>query len=221
MFIGHYALGTAARGLWRQRPGAPSLGTWFLAVEWLDLVWPILLLTGIERVRIVPAASPFLRLDFVHYPYTHSLLAAVVWAVLFAAVYRWRTGNGRAALWLGGGVLSHWVLDLIVHVPDLPLYPGSGVRVGLGLWHSVAGTLIVEGGMFVLAVAFYLRRTRSLDAVGRWALWALLALLVLAYVASLVGPPPPSVTAVAWSALLLWLLVPWAYWIDRHRAPAA
>lgn len=221
MFIGHYALGTAARGAWNARPGHPSLGTCFLAVEWLDLVWPVMLLTGIERVRIVPAENPFLHLGFVHYPYTHSLLAAAVWAALFAAVYRWRTGNGRAALWLGGGVLSHWLLDLIVHVPDLPLYPGSKVRLGLGLWHSITGTLLVEGGLFVLGAAIYVRRTRAQDAIGRWALWALLAFLVLAYAGSLLGPPPPSVEAVAGSALLLWLLVPWAYWIDRHRTPAA
>jgi membrane-bound metal-dependent hydrolase YbcI (DUF457 family) len=221
MFIGHYALGSAGRGAWRARPGAPSLGTWFMAVQWLDLVWPILVVTGIERLQVVPSDDPYLRLDFTHYPWSHSLLAALVWAVAFGAVYRWRTGDGRSALWLGGGVFSHWVLDLVVHVPDLPLYPGSPLRVGLGLWHSVAGTLVVEGGLFVLAVAFYVRRTRALDAVGRWAWWALVAFLLAAYAASLLGPPPPGAMAVGASALLLWLLVPWAYWIDRHRAPAA
>ncbi|HKI98282.1 MAG TPA: metal-dependent hydrolase [bacterium] len=221
MFIGHYAVGFGARGSLRARPGAPSLGTWFLAVQWLDLVWPILVVTGIERLRVVPGDNPFLYLDFTHYPWTHSLLAALVWAVLFGAVYRWRTGDGRNALWLGGGVFSHWVLDLIVHVPDLPLYPGSSVRVGLGLWHSVPGTLIVEGALFVLGLAWYLRRTRALDGVGRWALWGLVAFLLAAYVASLLGPPPPSAMMVGASALLLWVLVPWAYWIDRHRVPAA
>jgi membrane-bound metal-dependent hydrolase YbcI (DUF457 family) len=219
MFIGHYAVAAAGRGALPGRTAtnpAPSLGAWFLAVQWLDLLWPILLLLGVERVRVVPAENPFLQLDFQHYPYTHSLLAALVWAALFAAVYRWRTGNGRGALWLGGGVLSHWVLDLVVHVPDLPLYPG-GPRVGLGLWHSVPGTLALEGLMFVLAVAFYQRATRPLDRVGRWGWWALLASLLLAYAGNLAGPPPPSVPAIAVAGLLLWLLAPWAGWVDRHR----
>jgi membrane-bound metal-dependent hydrolase YbcI (DUF457 family) len=229
MFLGHYGVGLAGRAALRgsaaqptMQSTAPSLGTWFLAVQWLDLVWPLLLLAGIERVSIEPGPNPFLVLDFVHYPYTHSLLAAGVWAVGFGAVYRWRTGNGRAALWLGGGVLSHWVLDLLVHVPDLPLYPGSEIRLGLGLWRSVPATLVVEFGLFVLAVGFYTRSTRPLDAVGRWAWRALVTFLALGYAGSLFGPPPPSATALGLSAMvMLWLLVPWAYWIDRHRVAAA
>jgi hypothetical protein len=220
MFIGHYGVGFAGRGARRERPGQPSLGTWFLAVQWLDLVWPILVVAGIEQVRVTPNPDPFLNLDFIYYPWSHSLMAAVVWGVLFGAIYYWQRGNGRAAVWLGAGVFSHWVLDLIVHVPDLPIYPGSATRLGLGLWRSVAGTLLVEGGLFVLALVWYGRRTRALDAVGRWALWLLVAFLVGVYVATLFGPPPPSAGAVGASGLLLWLLVPWAYWIDRHRAPS-
>jgi membrane-bound metal-dependent hydrolase YbcI (DUF457 family) len=222
MFIGHYGLGLAGRAALRQPPPGPSLGTWFMAVQWLDLVWPLGLLTGLERVRVAGGDNPFLALEFVHYPWSHSLLMAAVWAVLFAAVYRWRTGNGRAALWLGGGVFSHWVLDFIVHVPDLPLYPGSDVKLGLGLWRSVPGTLLVEFALFLACAAFYLRATRPRDAVGRWACWALLAFLALGYVSTLFGPPPPSVVALGLSALvLLWALVAWAYWVERHRERAS
>lgn len=217
MFIGHYAAGSAGRAALRPHAGGPSLGTWFLAVQWLDLMWPLMLLAGFERVRIEPGPNSLLVLHFEHYPWTHSLLAAVVWAVLFAAVYRWRTGNARGALWLGGGVLSHWVLDFVVHVPDLPLYPG-GPKVGLGLWHSLAVTLILEYGLFLLAVAFYAHTTRPLDAVGRWAWWALVVFLGGMYGASFFGPPPPDATTLALSALILWLFVAWAWWIDRHRA---
>jgi membrane-bound metal-dependent hydrolase YbcI (DUF457 family) len=220
MFIGHYALAFAARGTPSVAPRRPSLGTWFLAVQWLDLVWPILVLTGVERLRVVDSDNPFLNLEFVHYPYTHSLLAALVWSLLFAAVYRWRGGDGRSALWLGGGVFSHWVLDFIVHVPDLPLYPGSSVKLGLGLWEVVPAALAVEVALFAVGLALYTRGTQPRDGVGRLAYWALAAFFVLIYVASLLGPPPPSPTAVAASALLLWLLVPWAYWIDRHRETA-
>jgi membrane-bound metal-dependent hydrolase YbcI (DUF457 family) len=221
MFIGHYAVGCAARAGLRPRPAMPSLAAWFLAVEWLDLVWPILLLAGVERVEIVPGPNPFLQLHFVHYPWTHSLLAAVVWAVLFGAVYRVWTRNGRGAVWLAGGVLSHWVLDLLVHVPDLPLYPGSAVRLGLGLWRSVPGAVTLEVTLFILAVIFYTRATRARDGVGRWAWWALVAFFAVAYAGNLLGPPPPSATAIAVTALLLWLLAPWAWWIERHRVPAA
>jgi hypothetical protein len=217
MFIGHYAVGTAGRAALPARPGAPSLGTWFLAVQWLDLVWPLLVLAGVERVRIDPGNTAFTPLDFEHYPYTHSLLAALVWAALFAAVYRWRTGNGRHALWLGGGVFSHWVLDWITHGPDLPLWPGSELKAGLGLWHSVPGTVVVEVALFAAAVVWYARATRAVDRTGRWAWWVLVAFLALTYLANLLGPPPPSATAVAVSALALWLLVAWAWWIDRHR----
>lgn len=229
MFLGHYAVGCAARAAslgsaepspTAPAPRGPSLGTWFLAVQWLDLVWPFLVLAGIEQVRVAPGLTPATPLDFVHYPYTHSALAALVWAALFAGVYRWRTGNGRGALWLAGGVFSHWVLDLVVHVPDLPLYPG-GPKVGLGLWHSMAGTLVVEIGLMVVGAVLYTRATRPADAVGRYAWWGLLAFLAVAYASAVFGPPPPSGTAVGASALALWLLVPWGYWIDRHRVPRA
>lgn len=219
MFIGHYAVGFAGRAALRRTPGSPSLGTWFLAVEWLDLVWPILVVSGIERLRLTHSDNPFLQLDFTYYPWTHSLLAAVVWALLFGLVYRWRTGRGSGAIWLAGGVLSHWVLDLIVHVPDLSLYPGGAAKVGLGLWTSVAATLTVESALFALAIAWYIRRTRAVDGSGRWAFGGLVAFLAIAYVGNLLGPPPPNEMTVGVTALLLWVLVPWAYWIDRHRVP--
>jgi membrane-bound metal-dependent hydrolase YbcI (DUF457 family) len=219
MFIGHYAVGFTARGTLRERPNRPSLGTWFMAVQWLDLVWPILVVSGIEHVRVSSSSNPFLNLEFTDYPWSHSLLGAIAWGGLFGAAYRLRTGNTSSALWLAAGVVSHWALDFVTHMPDLPLYPGSQVRLGLGLWGSPAGTILIEGAMFVVALVWYGRRTRAIDGVGRWALWALAAFLVVVYAASLAGPPPPSETAVGASALLLWLLVPWAYWIDRHRVP--
>lgn len=220
MLIGHYGVAFGARGALDERRG-PSLGTWFLAVQWLDLVWPILVIVGIEHLRITPSRDPFLNLTFTYYPWTHSLVAAVAWGVLFAAAYWWRTRDASSAAWLAMAVVSHWFLDLVVHVPDLPIYPGSAVKVGFGLWHSVAGTVALEGTLFVLAVAWYGARTQAIDSVGRWALWALVIVLAIIYAASLVGPPPPSTTAVGATALLLWLFVPWAYWIDRHRTRRA
>ena len=221
MFIGHYAVGFAGRAALRSPGARPSLGTWFLAVQWLDLVWPVFVMLGIERLEVKPTGNPFLNLAFTYYPWTHSLLAAIAWSGAFAAVYHSRTRNLKAAVWLAGAVLSHWVLDFIVHIPDLPVYPGGRLKLGAGLWRSAVATIAIESTMFVFAVAWYLRRTRNVDRAGHWGFWALIGFLVAAYIGSVLGPPPPGPTAVGVSALLLWLLAPWAYWIDRHRADRA
>jgi hypothetical protein len=110
------------------------------------------------------------------------------------------------------------VLDLVTHSPDIPLLPGGTARVGLGLWYSTAGTLAVEGLMFGLGLWIYARVTRARDRVGSWALWGLVAFLALSYIGSLVSPAPPDPAVFAWMGLVMgWLMVAWAWWIDRHR----
>jgi len=213
MFIGHYAVAFAAK---RAAPVA-SLGTLFLACELVDGVWPVFLLLGIERVEIRPGDTAFTPLAFVHYPWTHSLLMCAAWALALAAAYRLVRPDTRAALAVGAVVLSHWVLDAIAHRPDLPFAPGGAARIGLGLWNSIPGTLLVEGGMFAAALALYLRFTRARDWTGLIALWAFIAFLIAAYLGAAFGPPPPSVTVLAWTGLAGWLTVPWGYWIERHR----
>jgi membrane-bound metal-dependent hydrolase YbcI (DUF457 family) len=220
MFIGHFGVALAGRSL---RP-RPSLGTWLLASLALDLLWGIFLLAGWERVRIEPGHTAVSPIDLEHYPWSHSLLMSVVWALAFAGLYWARRRDGHGALLLGAGVLSHWVLDWLSHAPDLQLAPGVPVRVGLGLWNSVAGTLLVEGGVFAAGVWLYLRSTRRRAGARDWRFTVYIAFLATMYVASVFGPPPPSVEAIAWSAPMPWLLVLWAYWIDRRRegpAPTA
>jgi len=212
MFIGHFAVGFGAK---RFAPGV-SLGTLFLAAQFIDLLWPTLLLLGVERVQIAPGITAFTPLDFEHYPWSHSLLMVAVWGGLFGVVYYALRRDARASIVLAIAVLSHWLLDFFTHRPDLPLWPGA-TRVGLGLWNSVSGTLAIEVGLFVCGVLLYLHSTHARDAVGRWAIWGLLALLGLIYAGNLLGPPPPSVTAIAWVGHAQWLLVAWAYWMDRHR----
>ena len=213
MFIGHYAVALAAK---RAAPQT-SLGTLFAAASLADLLWPVFVLMGWERVRITGGFNPFLNLTFDSYPISHSLLALLAWAALFALLYRARTGSARAALIVAALVVSHWVLDFVTHVPDMPLYPG-GPRVGLGLWTSVAGTVLVEVAMFGAGLWIYLRATRARDAVGRYGLGALMAFLILSYGASLFSPPPPTPTALGIGGLLFgWLFVWWAGWGDRHR----
>jgi membrane-bound metal-dependent hydrolase YbcI (DUF457 family) len=213
MFLGHYGVAFAAR---RASPGT-SLGVLVLAAQWVDLLWPIFLLLGWERVRIAPGITRLTPLDFEHYPWTHSLAAAVVWALLLGGVAGWRAGR-RAGLVVGACVASHWVLDLLVHRPDLPLLPGSAVRVGLGLWNVPAVALVLEAAFFFGGLALYLRSTEARSAGGRWGLAAFVVFLLVAEVSNLLGPPPPSATAVAWVSLSLWVLVPWAAAFDRRRA---
>lgn len=216
MFIGHLAI---AFSLKRVAPEV-QLATAVVAASFLDLVWPVLVAAGVEAVTIAPGTMALSPLDFVSYPYSHSLLTTLVWAVLFAGVFRRTGGSVRGAWWLGLAVASHWVLDLIVHRPDLPLSPGMETRVGLGLWNSVPGTLVVEGALFVAGVWVYLSATRSRDRIGTWGLWSLVALLVATYVAAMFGPPPPSVNAIVIADLAgTALTVAWAAWVDRHREP--
>jgi len=212
MFIGHFGIGFGAKA------AAPrvSLGTLLLAAQFVDLLWPIFVLLGIETVRIDPGNTAVTPLDFVSYPLTHSLLTGVGWGVLLGCAYfvhrRWL----RGAVVVAAAVVSHWCLDWVTHRPDLPLVPG-GSKVGLGLWNSVPATVTIESLIFVAGVTVYLTSTRARDRAGHWALWSLIAFLASAYVGNLAGPPPPSARAVGWVGLAMWLLVPWGYWIDRHR----
>ena len=213
MFIGHYALGFAAK---RAAPRA-SLGNLFIAPTLADLLWPVFLLLGLEHAHAVPSANPFLNLWFDDYPYSHSLFALLVWGALFGFLYRARTGDKRGALVIGILVVSHWVLDFITHRPDMPLYPG-GPQVGLGLWNSPTATLVVEAIMLLVGVALYAGRTRARDGIGQWGLIALVALLAISYGASLKAPPPPNHTALAVGGIIFgWVFVLFGWWVDRHR----
>jgi membrane-bound metal-dependent hydrolase YbcI (DUF457 family) len=213
MFIGHFGVGFGAKKI----DTKPSLGTFFLAAQFADLLWPFLLILGIEKVEIKPGISAMNPLDFVHYPFTHSLLFIIIWGVLFGAVYFFFKKNIKSAILLGVLVVSHWVLDLIVHIPDLPLFPGSAVKVGFGLWNSIAATVIVEGLIFIVGIYFYLRSTKAKNKKGVFALWSLVVFLILIYVMNIIGPPPPSAQAIGYVGLSQWLIIAWGYWIDRNR----
>lgn len=213
MFIGHVAVGFAAK---RAAPRT-SLGLLVGAPLLADLLWPIFLLLGWEHMELDPnPPNPFLSLAFASYPISHSLLALAGWALLAAGIYWAATKYGPGALWIGIGVVSHWVLDFVTHRPDMPLWPG-GPKVGLGLWNSVAATVAVEGLLFAAGLWIYVRATRPRDAVGRWSFAAFVALLLVIYAANAMSPAPPSKSAVAWVTLALWLLPLWAAWFDRHR----
>ncbi|HEY9247157.1 MAG TPA: metal-dependent hydrolase [Candidatus Methanoperedens sp.] len=213
MFIGHFGIGFGAKAA---APGT-SLGSLFLASQFSDLLWPTLLLLGVERVNIITGITKVSPLEFVYYPMSHSLLAVLGWSLLVAVVYQFLRRYPRGSFVLGLAVVSHWILDVIVHRPDLPLYPGSGYLVGFGLWSSLWGTLVVELLIFGIGIGLYLRTTKPADRTGVFALWILVVFLLAIYLGDLFGPPPPNVTALAWIGQAQWLLVLWGYWIDRHR----
>ncbi|HEX8118276.1 MAG TPA: hypothetical protein VF521_13455 [Pyrinomonadaceae bacterium] len=218
MLIGHFAAAFASK---KASPGL-SLGTLFAATQFLDLLWPVLVLAGAERVRVVPGITAVTPLDFISYPYSHSLLLAAAWATLFALPVYFIRSTVRGALVVWALVVSHWVLDWIAHRPDLPLVPAEGAaRYGLGLWHSVARTLTVEALLFAFGLWLYLRVTRARDRVGVYALWSLVVVMSVVYVASLMTTPPDDSRALALSGLLQWVFVAWAFWADRHREPLA
>jgi len=213
MFIGHYALGLAAKRLVPRT----SLGTLIAAPTLADLLWPVFLLLGWERVTVVPGPNPFLIFMFDSYPISHSLLTLLGWGALLGVLYRMRTGYVRGALVVGLLVVSHWVLDYVTHVPDMPLYPG-GPRVGLGLWHSVVGTIVVEAAMFVAGIVIYLKTTRARDRIGSYGLAGFILVLLLSYMAALLSPPPGNMRALAVGGIVFgWLFVAMAAWVDRHR----
>jgi hypothetical protein len=213
MVIGHYAVAMAAK---RVAPRT-SLGTLIAAAILLDLIWPVLVLLGIEIVTITPGATAVTPLTFVSYPYSHSLLMSVVWGLLFAASYFVARRYVPGAIALGVLVVSHWILDAVVHVPDLPLTPWESTRIGLGLWNSLPLSLGVELVLFAFCVAIYVGTTSRRDSTGTWGLALMSALMLLIYAAAIFGPPPPSASAVAWTDMGQWLVVMLAAWVDRHR----
>ena len=212
MVLGHFGVGLGAKKF------APkiSLGTLFIAVQWADLLWPVLLLLNIEKVTLQPG-NPKFPLDFVYYPVTHSLLMGIVWGAVFALLYWFIKKDTRGAIVLGICVVSHWLLDLVVHAPDLPLAPGDSPKLGLGLWNHPLATAIVEVAIFTAGLFLYLKATRARNNTGKWSLWLLVFLLVVNQFAGAFSPLPSSAHAIGWAAQYQWIFVFLGYWVDRNR----
>ena len=215
MFIGHFAMGFGAKKFAPQ----VSLGILFLACQLADLIWPNLVLLGIEHLSIEPGITVMTPLDFSSYPYSHSLVAVLIWAALFGLLYKALSHSGqRAAVVIAALVFSHWVLDVLSHRPDMPITLGESAKVGMGLWNYPLIAIPVELLLFAGGVWLYSRSTNPLNRRGSIGLWTLVLFLLVIYVANIFSPPPPSAAAVAWSAQAMWLVVAWGFWIDRHRS---
>jgi hypothetical protein len=214
MFIGHFAIGFGAK---RYAPDV-SLGFLFLACQLADLIWPNLVLLGIESFSIEPGITAITPLNFTSYPYSHSLLAQGLWGGLLGGLYAlFRRLGTRVAVVIAIVVVSHWALDVLAHRPDMPLSLSATPLLGLGLWNHPLVAVPTELLLFAAGIWLYVQQSAPVDRIGKIGFWALVSFLLLIYIANLLGPPPPSVAAVAWSAQAMWLIVFWGFWVDRHR----
>ncbi len=219
MFVGHYGPSFAIKSL---RPAIP-LWLLFIAVQLVDVAWALLVLLGVEKVRIVPGVTASNPLDLYYMPYTHSLVAAIFWSVAAAVVVGLlrRLATWFAALWIGVAVFSHWVLDFLVHRPDMPLYDDT-MKVGLGLWNYPVIAFSLEAGLLFGGMILYLRTTTPINAVGRIGppAFGILMLAIQGYV--FFGPPPVSPTAAALTLLVSYaVFAAVAQWLGRQRKNAA
>jgi hypothetical protein len=222
MFLGHYGLALALK---RKEPKV-SLGTLFIAAQLVDILWGVFLLLGWEHVRILPDDNPLLILQFYDYPISHSLVGAVVWGAAAAALYyswptRDTTRHWQAAALVGAAVASHWLLDFVVHLPDLPLAGNDSLKVGLGLWRHVGASVVLELFILGLGLALYARGRTRRHPLRPIRLAVLLVPLVGVYVASLAGPPPTSIPVLGVSVVVLLLAAgAIAAWADRAATSA-
>jgi membrane-bound metal-dependent hydrolase YbcI (DUF457 family) len=218
MFIGHFALGFGAKKFAPQ----VSLGILFLACQLADIIWPNLVLFGIETLRIQPGATVMTPLDFSSYPYSHSLVALLLWSLIFAVLYMALSRAGlKAAFVIAALVLSHWILDVLTHRPDIPITLDESSKIGAGLWNYPIIAIPFELLLFGIGVWLYHSYTTPLNRKGNIGFWVLVLFLLTLYVANVFGPPPPSAIAVAWSAQAMWLIIAWGFWVDHNRATRA
>jgi hypothetical protein len=219
MFVGHYGPSFAIKSVRREMP----LWLLFVAVQLLDFGWSTLVLLGIEKVRIVPGITASNPLDLYYMPYTHSLSAAILWAGAAIVLCKPLRGvrDWSAAVLVGAAVFSHWVLDFLVHRPDLPLYDNRA-KVGLGIWNYPAVALSLEALLLFGGMILYLGRTKPLRTIGRVGppIFGVWMLGIQAYV--FFGPPPASPAAAAVTALAAYVIfAAVAHWLDRQRIPVA
>ena len=216
MFIGHFGLSFAAK------KAAPkvSLGTLFIATQFVDIIWPFLLVLDIEKVAIVPGYTKSNALEFLYFPYTHSLLSGILWGVIFGLGYWLFKRDRQGAIVIGLCVLSHWFLDLLVHTSDLPLSPFGDFKLGFGLWNHVAISLTIETILFLAGVYMYANFTKAKTTAGKWGLWCFVIFLIIFNFANTFGPPPPDSIMILFITLvtLIGIIVGVAYWIDKKRA---
>jgi len=214
MFIGHYGPAFLVKRADRTIP----LWVLFVAVQFLDVLWAPFVLLGIEKVRIVPGFTKASPLDLYYMPYTHGLLTTIGWSIVFGGAYQLiaRPSTTRASILVGLAVFSHWVLDFLVHRPDLPLYDNSA-KVGLGLWNIPTIELPLEA-LLLLGAMWWCYRENLRRAIGTFVFGVLLVAL---QVYSFFAPPPPTDKAMAATAFISYIVLAIVIWWLQDRKPSA
>lgn len=217
MFVGHYAASLALKRFEKRA----SLGVLFLAVQFVDLLFFPFVLLGIERMNVVEDFTESTHFELEYLPYTHSLLAFVFWAGAAYALFRWViVKNNSVAVVVALAVFSHWVFDLLVHTPDLPLWSDTSPKLGFGLWNNAIATFTLETALLVSGLWLYLRSTSATSAVGKYGAVAFVGFLLLVNIANIFGPPMGESTwGLAIFALTSYLLfAAVAFWLDTKRS---
>lgn len=212
MILGHYAVGFIGK---KMAPNA-SLGTVMLAALWLDLVWSVFLLVGVERVRVEAGATRAMPVFFEYFPFSHGFVSAIAWSLLFGSAYWLIRRNRVTASVLAACVFSHWWLDAIAHDQDLPFAYADSTTVGLGLWRSLIATFLVEATLFGIGVAVYLRRYQARTPFGNYLFVGFVSALLVIYTSLFVGYVPSGTTEVAIVTLGQWAFVGLAYVLNAH-----
>jgi hypothetical protein len=217
LFVGHYGVSFAAKPIGVRAGACAPLWVWFIAAQWMDVVWSVLVLLGIEELRIVPGFTEANALDLYYMPYTHSLPGSIVLSLLFGAIVALCTSGNRTMtiLFVAAVSFSHWILDLIVHTADLPLYDNTA-KVGFGLWRHVALSFPLELIVLGAGAWFYARMTTFAGNKGWYVFWGFVMLLAALQIYANFGPPPTSPKAMAVMALSLYVaLAVLAAWVER------
>ena len=217
MYVGHYAASLALKRFEKRA----SLGVLFLAVQFVDIVFFPLVLLGVERLNVVENFTQSTHFELEYMPYTHSLVAFLVWSGLAYALFRWVIVKSHAvAVIVALAVMSHWVLDVVVHTPDMPLWTDDSLKLGFGLWNNAVATYILEAILLLAGLWLYLRATRATTKTGKYGIVVFVMLLLLVNVVNIFGPlQGDSKLVLAISALASYLLfAAMAFWLDAKRS---
>jgi len=217
MLVGHFAIGLIGK----RAAARASIGTLVLASMLADMLGFVFILAGLEHWRIVPGGRGIESMELYDIVWSHSMAMVVLWGLLLAALYRWRTRYRSGTLVVFVAVVSHWILDFISHRPDMPLAPGVSGVYGLGLWTSSRWTLVVEGGLWLASLIVYMRMTRAKKRAGTYVFWLVVALLTLSWLSNFMGSAPPAaqdpVSGSIAALVFFSLMMAWAFWMDRLR----
>jgi len=216
VFVGHYAASLALKKFEKR----VSLGVLFLGVQFVDILFFPFLLLGIERMNIIEHYTQSTHFQLEYMPYTHSLLGSTLWAAAAYALFRWViVKNHAVALVVALAVFSHWLLDLIVHTPDLPLWSDTSLKLGLGLWNNAIATYVLEAALLLGALWLYLRSTSAASRTGKYGMSVFVVFLLLVNVVNIFGPlGDDSKVTLAVSALTAYFVFAGvAFWLDKKR----